>query len=97
MSAIKSDDCKKHPLHSIAPTSRKHSTIARRTLSVLRYFVLLLATRTKSKFPLKVYSLLTALKAALITLRERLRSTALPIFLLVVIPTRQTPTRFLFE
>lgn len=79
---------------AVTPSSFKASSSIFSICVLLRYFVLLLATKTRSQFPFISLPLKTDCHAALITLLERFRSTAFPIFLLVVIPTRQTPALF---
>ncbi len=63
------------------------------TLSSVLFLRAVLARATKTiSYPGAKCGSLSA--AALITLLARLRCTALPIFLLVVIPIRQIPARF---
>lgn len=81
--------------HPIAPACAKISSIISCISVLLRYLVLLLATKIISYEPFISGS--TPRQAALIILLQRFLSTAHPIFLLTVIPIRQIPAPLFFK
>ena len=80
-------------LEGITPAAQSCFFITFSSSVLLIHFVRPLAIKTISQLPKTSSD--KAKKAARITRFARLRSTALPIFLLVVIPNRQIPARFL--
>ena len=81
--------------HLIIPAWLNISSIISWISVLLRYLVLVLATKTISYEPLISGS--TLRQAALIILLQRFLSTAHPIFLLTVIPIRQIPAPLFFK
>ena len=92
---VEANYCNKNFFHLITPALLSCFRIISLTLVLLETPVLYLATKTISQLPLISPS--NSRKAAAMTRRHLLRITALPIFLPVVIPTRQTPARLFFK
>ncbi len=89
---VKPDAADQQPFHRRTPAAFRWRSIARRTCWLFAIGVRARATNTRSQPPATRPE--SGRNAARITRRDRLRRTAFPVFLLVVMPVRSRPLRF---